>query len=214
MNFSHIIWDFNGTILDDVKTCIECINEMLLKRNIPVLLGYEDYYRHFKFPIIDYYKSVGFDFNKEPFDDVLAPEWVDLYLKKVKDAKIREGALEAINFFSKYGLKQVVISATEYCMLKKQLTDLKIVNLFDDFIGLDNIHAKSKIELSKNWFACEKPKKALFIGDTLHDLEVANSLSCDCVLISGGHQSEETLKSKCKNVFSDYKNIIDYVVNY
>ena len=33
----------------------------------------------------------------------------------------------------------------------------------------------------------------LFIGDTLHDLEVANAMKAECMLVSCGHQSYEVL---------------------
>ncbi len=28
----HIIWDWNGTLLDDVKACVDAINNMLDKK--------------------------------------------------------------------------------------------------------------------------------------------------------------------------------------
>ena len=38
-----------------------------------------------------------------------------------------------------------------------------------------------------------KGKDVLFIGDTLHDLEVANAMGAECMLVSCGHQSYEVL---------------------
>ena len=35
--YTHVIWDFNGTILDDVRLCIHCVNTMLADRGLPVI---------------------------------------------------------------------------------------------------------------------------------------------------------------------------------
>ena len=41
MNYTHIFWDFNGTILDDVQTGIDCVNELLEKYDDLVSKGDE-----------------------------------------------------------------------------------------------------------------------------------------------------------------------------
>ena len=33
----QVIWDFNGTILDDIALCLSIINTMLAKRNLSQL---------------------------------------------------------------------------------------------------------------------------------------------------------------------------------
>ena len=35
--YTHVVWDFNGTILNDVRHGIDCVNTMLEKRGLPVL---------------------------------------------------------------------------------------------------------------------------------------------------------------------------------
>ena len=54
MNYKHIIWDYNGTLLNDVKLCVTIINEMLKARNLPVM-SIERYRKLFDFPVKDYY---------------------------------------------------------------------------------------------------------------------------------------------------------------
>ena len=73
--YDYCIWDFNGTLLDDVGAGISSVNTLLSERNLPVIPSV-DYYRGiFRFPIIEYYKSLGFDFDSEPYEE-LAPKWV------------------------------------------------------------------------------------------------------------------------------------------
>lgn len=37
LNHTHLIWDFNGTILQDVDLGIRCTNTMLSARNLAVI---------------------------------------------------------------------------------------------------------------------------------------------------------------------------------
>ena len=51
--YTHVIWDFNGTILDDVEACIRSANLLLEAHGLPALPSREAYQRHFGFPLID-----------------------------------------------------------------------------------------------------------------------------------------------------------------
>jgi phosphoglycolate phosphatase len=66
-SYRHIIWDWNGTLLDDKWLCIESINLVLKARDLQPI-DEERYSRIFRFPVKDYYKEVGFDFSTEPFE--------------------------------------------------------------------------------------------------------------------------------------------------
>lgn len=192
MTYSHIIWDFNGTILDDVKTGIDAVNTMLQKRNIPIIPDIRAYHELFGFPVKDYYKRLGFDFEKESYD-TLSVEWVDLYMKNVVSAPLNTGIKEALNKFASFGIPQIILSATEAGMLEKQLNMLCIREYFDSVFGLDNIHAGGKTHLCEVIKEKYRPTKALVIGDTTHDFETSLKLDADCILFSGGHMKKALL---------------------
>ena len=78
MKYDCIVWDFNGTIMDDVQIGIESVNVLLKKRGLKTLDSREEYQSKFGFPIVDYYARLGFDFDKEPYSDI-AVEWVNEY---------------------------------------------------------------------------------------------------------------------------------------
>ncbi len=72
-----IIWDWNGTLLNDIELCVQTINDMLQKRNLRKLTA-DEYKDVFSFPVKDYYQKIGFDFNAEPFE-IPAREFIDNY---------------------------------------------------------------------------------------------------------------------------------------
>ena len=62
-NYTHIIWDFNGTIYNDVDACIKSANRLLSAYDLPLITSLQQYRSLFGFPIQDYYARMGFDFE-------------------------------------------------------------------------------------------------------------------------------------------------------
>lgn len=193
MSYTHIIWDFNGTILDDVAIGLECVNLMLSSRGLASVEGPDQYRRLFRFPIIEYYRMAGFDFEKDDYYTVLAPEWIRLYTARMERCGLCPEATETIGQIRGMGVPQLVLSATELGQLKEQLSGLGALDWFDEILGLGNIHAHSKAELAVEWKRRHPEAVPLFVGDTEHDAETARAIGADCLLYVGGHQSKERL---------------------
>lgn len=178
--------------MDDVEIGIESVNLLLRKRGLKTLGSREEYQKIFGFPIIDYYKRLGFDFEKEPYEDI-AVEWVNEYTARESTAKVVHGVKELLEYFHQNGVKQVIISACEKEMLSRNVRNLGVYQYFEDICGIDNIYASSKEEIALKWRSENLNEKLLFIGDTDHDCTVAKAIDADCVLVAQGHQSYESL---------------------
>jgi len=194
MRYTHIIWDFNGTLFDDVEAGIKSVNEMLAKRGLKTLDSKEEYRKVFKFPIIEYYRDLGFDFDKEPYE-VLAPIWVDLYNEYSKNSELQYEAQNALEYFKSLEIPQILLSATELNMLRGQTDSLGISDYFEEILGLENIHAYSKEELAVSWKKAHPDSNPLVIGDTEHDAVVAKAIGADCFLVCNGHGARERLEA-------------------
>ncbi len=206
MKYSHIIWDFNGTILNDVQTGIDAVNVLLNRYGKKPIKDLDFYRRTFCFPVIDYYDSIGLE--RENFD-TYAPEWFYEYSLLEPSAPIFEGVIDAMKFFKENGYSQCLLSATERVMLEKQATRLGIIQYFDELIGQDTIEAHGKAGAAVEFAKREKPAKALVIGDTLHDFEVAKAINADCILLTWGHQDRERLESTGCLVFDSITDVIN-----
>jgi phosphoglycolate phosphatase len=183
-----IIWDWNGTLLNDIDACIASMNVMLERRNMR-LLDKKTYRKLFTFPVKDYYKNIGFDFLQESFEQ-LSVEYIDLYKKHSLDAPLHQGVNYALKQFKNKGSRQVILSASEQKALEKQVRQHQLDIYFDELIGLNNIYAKSKRDNAIRYLheTSIPPEDSLLIGDTYHDYEVAKAIGCDCLLINKGHQ--------------------------
>ena len=209
--YSHLIWDFNGTILDDVRLGIDSVNAMLARRGLPTLPDEEAYRRVFGFPIEAYYRRLGFDFEREDYATVLAPEWVALYMAGESACPLREGVINALRSIRDCGVRQIVLSATNLPQLQAQLTRLGLASEFEEILGLDNIHAHSKKTLAVAWKERHPRAVPLFLGDTLHDADVADAIGADCILLSGGHQDRERLAARGKTVIDSLDEVRNYL---
>ena len=90
MRYTDVIWDFNGTLLDDAGAGLACVEELLRRRGLPPLGSLARYREVFRFPIRDYYTDIGFDFSREPYE-ALADEWALLYDELAAAAPLRAG---------------------------------------------------------------------------------------------------------------------------
>jgi phosphoglycolate phosphatase len=203
-----IIWDWNGTLLDDTQLAVESMNRMLMKRGLPVL-STEGYKNVFTFPVKDYYQKVGFDFEREPFE-IPALEFIEQYNLLVRSCSLHENATEVLNYFRNIGIRQYVLSAMKQETLDQCLEYYQIRHFFEMVSGLDDHYANSKLDtgvlMIKNLHL--DPREILLIGDTIHDFEVASELGCSCILLSNGHQSYEKLKRAGVPVMEDLLQLI------
>jgi len=153
------------------------------------LLDEETYKKIFTFPVQEYYKSIGFDFLDEPFEQ-LSVEYIDLYKEYSLDVPLQQGVLNALSFFKSEGFQQVILSASEQITLEKQVNQHQLHFYFEELIGLNNIYAKSKLENAMNYQKKSgiSSSRTVLIGDTYHDFEVAKVMGCDCLLVNNGHQ--------------------------
>ena len=192
-NYKHIIWDWNGTLLDDVDFCRKIINRILVENNLPEL-SFDRYREIFTFPVEDYYKAAGLDFNKTSFE-VLGKDFIDEYEEKKLTCSLFDSSVEVLSAIHKKGIGQSVLSAYLHDNLVSILDHYNLTQYFDNIIGLDNIYAGSKTHLGLMLIEQLKipGNEVLFVGDTLHDAEVAKAMGVKSILIANGHQVKEKL---------------------
>ena len=191
MKYDTVIWDFNGTLIDDMELGIGAANKMLRDRGLSEISGTDEYRERFFFPVEKYYESLGFDFEREPYND-LAREWFDMYLAGEGSLLPMPEAATALEMVRSAGLRQIVLSASESSLLRSQIDRFGFSDFFDDIIGKDNFLADGKTAAAKKRLG-DKNHTCAMIGDTSHDHATAVAIGADPYLFSGGHESAERL---------------------
>ena len=187
-----VLWDWNGTLLDDLTYAIGVRNRTFPAFGLPRIESVAEYRRQFTFPVRRYYERAGV--TDENFEAV-AHAWMAEYVRGFDAVPLHGDAREALSRFAAAGAAQAVLSATRRDMLESQIARFPIRDFFTDVLGLSDIYARSKEAVGLAYLArCGVPAEAaLMIGDTLHDAEVARAMGAKCILVARGHHSRETL---------------------
>lgn len=208
-DYRHVIWDWNGTLFDDARLCLAIMNGMLTRRTLPSLSA-DRYELIFDFPVQGYYQRAGFDFEREPFE-VLSDEFIAAYNGQVRACGLRSGARDILAAVRARGLSQSILSAMSQSTLDSLIDFFDLGAFFTSVTGLDNHHAAGKVTLGQQWLAGQSiaPDAMLFVGDTTHDVEVAQALGVDCVVIHSGHHARERLAATGVPVLASLHDLLD-----
>ena len=115
-----ILWDWNGTLLDDVELCENALNRLLQRYGYPQRYDHEQYRAIFGFPVEDYYVRAGFDFTRHSFAE-LAESYMEDYIPASAACPLMAGAADALEAFKNAGLRQVILSASPVTTLTRQV---------------------------------------------------------------------------------------------
>lgn len=198
--YDHIIWDWNGTLIDDVNLAVSAINTLLPKYDLPTI-SIQTYRDIFDFPVKKYYEHLGLDLAKFSFEEIRDQYILDYNANVAKKSSLFPETLSLLEEIKKTKT-QYILSAVSQWHLNEITTHLGVESFFTERFGVNDHYASSKLErgLELIKHASIPTAKTILIGDTIHDFEVAKKLNLDCLLIADGHQSLERLRSVTSNV--------------
>ena len=107
--YKHIIWDWNGTIFNDLDLCVELINGLLNKYGLQQISS-DEYKDIFTIPVKNYYEKVGFDFSKLSFE-VVGKEWMDEYERRKYECGLYDQIKDVLSKINSLGIDQSILSA-------------------------------------------------------------------------------------------------------
>jgi phosphoglycolate phosphatase len=207
----HVVWDWNGTLLDDAWLCVEIMNGCLEKRGLPTVTM-EHYANLFRFPVRDYYADLGFDFERETFED-LGKEFIEKYEIRRLECVLQPGAAEVVAALHARGIGQSVLSAYRHESLIEFVAHFGLDRYIADVTGADDVYAYGKVEKGRAWvrsLACGS-ERAVLAGDTSHDVDTARAMGIGCVLFPGGHETPERLSVHGVPVLSARRELLEWL---
>ncbi len=193
--YKHIIWDWNGTLLNDTWLCVEVLNGLLARRGRAPIS--EDTYRqNFGFPVIHFYDYLGFETDVDSFDRVSREFIGDYEARWLEECALHPETSSILTQLSELGLSHSVLSAAKQDALETGIRHFGIRGHFTGLIGTDNIYAEGKVGQGRRWIEqlLWNPEEIVLVGDTLHDFEVAQAIGTNCILMAHGHHNPERLR--------------------
>jgi len=209
--YQHIIWDWNGTLLNDVSVCVDVANEILEQHGKPFITT--EYYRaHFDFPVKAFYEGLGFAFASTDYSR-LADDYIAIYRTKQLTCTLHGHAAQVLALLRANQIQQSILSAYHGDLLREVVGHFGITDFFTHIQGLDNLYAASKITQGQKLMEqlAVPAQTVLLIGDTTHDAEVARALGVECLLIGNGHQHTDRLQNCGVPVLESLAALPDYL---
>jgi len=183
----YILWDWNGTLLDDTEAALATLNEMIAVRGGQPI-GMEFYRDHFAFPVRPFYDKIGIIAHDEDEWNGIAHEYHEVYGRQPK--KLNPLAVAALEMAKAAGCRQSILSALRQDLLDAQTKEYGIDGYFERICGSDNLHGASKVVRAREFLAELRSRDAdakfVMIGDAVHDKEVADAIGIPCVLCAVG----------------------------
>ena len=209
-SYRAIIWDYNGTIVDDVNAALDAVNDMLIKRNQPVI-DLCKYQAAVDIPIWKFYETV-FIKGSITMQDAIN-EFDAGYDKYISEHPLMNGVEDMLEHFKSLGIRQLVLSASHEDKVLTGLRKLGIIKYFDVVLARSDYNVGDKTYLAKQYFMDSQmsPDNAVVIGDCVNDFDVARSLGCDCILNTRGHQGVEQLSQTSALIIDSMYELKDLI---
>ena len=196
MSRPYILWDWNGTLLDDTQAALDTLNIMLARRGAePIAM---DFFRdHFAFPCRPFYDMIGMHVEDDEWD-ALAKEYHDIYAEQPKG--LNRETIAALERVKRSGARQSIISALRQDLLDEVTARMGVAPYMECIYGVDNLDGASKLDRALELMNRIAPQTGeqpdvVLIGDSLHDKEVADALKVRCVLCGQGSHAAWRLRA-------------------
>ena len=206
-----IIWDYNGTVIDDVDTTVASVNEMLARRGLEPT-NKAVYTENLVMPLEKYYATVGI-YNADI--STLSIEFHKGCLNNESLSHIFNDFIPAISKSKALGISNILLSSLYDGFLSEEVNKYDIREYFDFICGMKDTSVGSKTDNAKNYLIKNgiNPKNVLFIGDLLSDAQTAKEIGANCILVSRGHCSHSRLEKTGLPVFTSLEKALDFALS-
>jgi phosphoglycolate phosphatase-like HAD superfamily hydrolase len=194
---SHVIWDWNGTLFNDVHLMARGTSAALTKIGCPPV-DLDTYRRHHCRPMnISYGRMAG----REITDDewlIACEEFHDVYAGMLAEATLASDALQALQTLQACGVTQSLLSMWVHDRLVPFVEQMDVAHYFVCVQGQPNatgeLKAKSLEQHLERLHLSDSDRNAItLIGDTVDDGEAATAVGISCHLVSTGSQMPDDL---------------------
>jgi len=195
----HLVWDWNGTLFDDLELVVASVNVGLATVNGPVIDA-DGYRTHYTRPVKLFYdRLIGREITGEEWS-LLDSRFHEAYIGALDSASLTLDARLALEKVAAGGHTQSLLSMFPHEHLVPLVERLEIGQYFDRIDGLQG-HGASPGDLKATYLARhlefltrdDPPGTVAVIGDTPDDATAALAVGARVVLYDGGSHHRTAL---------------------
>ncbi len=194
-----VIFDWNGTILADTVCCLHATNVVLSIFELPSVT-LEEYREAYTIPFQEMYKTFGcHERLMEGRQDELIQTFSRAYERRSLRARARKGAEMALTYLRDQGKTTAILSNYKIPKIKEQAQRLGLLSYFDAILANENneedpFHLRSKGERLKHFVDAHETQRAIIVGDSIEEIEIAQHYGYVSVALTEGTCSRPRLR--------------------
>ena len=191
----HVVWDWNGTLLDDLDQVIAAVNTTLGELGVSPI-SRATYGAHYQRPVRRFYESL---FGRPVLDDEwgrIDQSFHDAYRSQLSNVTLARDATEALEAVVAAGHSQSLLSM----LLHDDLVNMASLFGVDRFMrrvdGLKGARGVEKLESLESHIEALglSRQEVVIIGDALDDVAAANAAGTRCVMYDRGTFPREQIQ--------------------
>jgi phosphoglycolate phosphatase len=193
-----IVFDWNGTLLDDLEQSLAGFNAVLRMMGAPEF-SVDEYQQRYTVPFIKLYESGGVDADELRAREVEVHQvFHATYDQAALSAQLRQGAQELLDFLRQNRIRILVLSNHTVHDIRFQAARLGIEPFFDavlanDVNGVAYI-TRGKDQRLKDYMQQHAIEGGIIVGDTVEEVEIGQDIGLISVALTGGMCSEQRLR--------------------
>ncbi len=193
----HLVWDWNGTLLDDLSIVVQAVNRSIGTLGLSAITA-DDYRDHYTRPVRIFYDNL---FGRKVTDE----EWLrlnttfhDVYFTLADWATLAPGTHDALDLLDEAGWGQSLLSMSPQDWLTKIVDRLGLTErlalvdgLSEPTGGLKAIHMEEHLRLLGI-----DGESVVVVGDTPDDVAAARHVGARAILFHGGSHHLDVLEAE------------------
>ncbi|MGI3164397.1 HAD family hydrolase [Pseudooceanicola sp. 200-1SW] len=197
----HVIWDWNGTLLDDFEITAEVSAEMIRTAGRPDVT-HDDIRDHHTRPFSHFFHALV---GREPTEQEMAANmarYSQVYDPIKHQLPLAADALHALELLKESGAGQSVLSMAPQDELRALVSHNGIADYFRAIDGAETLgQDRKRASLERHMGRLGlMPARTVLIGDTVDDFDAASALGIRAVLVTTGMHSARRLAATGSDV--------------
>lgn len=194
----HVVWDWNGTILDDNDAVVTAVNEVCVAfgRDTIDLDQWRSIYRR---PLLDCYQELlGQELSTDDWAEI-DRLYHNAYRKLLPTTRLTPGIPDELFRWREAGGSQSLLSMWFHHELVPLVTEHGLAELFTRIDGLlVDVGGHGKADHLVEHLAAQEldPADVLLIGDVVDDADAAATAGARCVLVTTGVMNRAALEGR------------------
>lgn len=196
-----IVWDWNGTLLDDTSVVLTAVNKSLEKIRKPIDLA--ELRRHSAIPLQQFWRNLGLaEETIVAHQAHLSATFHDHYESNVAKAALRAGGEALLRQTRKAGIAHMILSNHIVAAIESQLARLASHDVFSHILAFADRQEQLAMKMRKGErlqrFMRDNALHAangVIVGDTVEEAEIGQQTGLASIVITGGIHTEEHLRT-------------------